>query len=188
MSDLKIAAGESFRALTASLQALRSSMESSAMSQIPIDAFYAVVSRLEDIDLHQNRHLPTDEELRCLYESILLLDRHSRTVVSWALDPSCDVPAVQRWSVLHSYLRIAIEVKRVSIHGLRGVYQGVEDPSTLKALVRLGLGEAPVEQLSAVLREMVRERIIIAHSLQSMREESEDEATRDFLDDLTRIT
>jgi hypothetical protein len=179
MTGAKASAGERFRALTAALQALGSRIES-GMSHVGVDALEAVNACIDDIETHGRRQIPADAELRMFYQSLIDVDRNSSTVLTWALDPAPDV-AAQRWPTVHGYLRIAIRIKTVSVRGLWGAAQRVVDAGTLSALVRLGVGEAHVDQLSSLLRDLIRERFITPHALHCARDEAEDVAARTFL-------
>lgn len=124
-----------------------------------------LIRALNEWSSYTDTHIPAEKGLRSLFESILLLDQLSPTLVEWSLAPS-QTSVVTRWLVLSAYIQIAVKLNQFSRHGLRFVRAFLDKKENLSGVFALGIAAEEAKPVASLLVEMVKSRLIKTSSLE----------------------
>jgi len=136
------------RILTKAIDDLRILLESTwndADFPLVPDLLRAILLALDDPGVDSYR-IPEEDRLRSFYQSVMLLDRHSKSLLDCVLSnsredlrESTELMIYARWCIVSDLIRIAIRVKRLSHQGLRTLSWYISNGEMLRPIIELGL-------------------------------------------------
>lgn len=103
--------------------------------------------------------IPRQDLIRPFYEAVLLLDERVDEIFQWALNEQSS-SVDERWTLLSSLLLVAVDLSRLSHHGLRSLVHCIQKEGFLDVLLDLGLRSKETTEFSTLLNGLSEAKML----------------------------